>query len=62
MAAQALLNAHSELEVLAKADRMAIGKLKQAGGDNSLLIEVPLLRDDVHEVKSLIGLEQYLLA
>lgn len=61
MAAQALVNAHGELEVLAKADRMAIGKLKQAGGDNSLLIEVPLLRDDVHEVKSLIGLEQYLL-
>jgi anion-transporting ArsA/GET3 family ATPase len=61
MAAQALVNAHGELEVLAKADRMAIGKLKQAGGDASLLIEVPLLRDDVHEVKSLIGLEQYLL-
>ena len=54
--------AHGEIEVLAKADRVAIGKLQQAGGDASLLIEVPLLRDDVHEVKSLIGLEQYLLA
>jgi anion-transporting ArsA/GET3 family ATPase len=62
IAAQALITAHGELEVLAKADRMAIGKLEQAGGDASLLIEVPLLRDDVHEVKSLIGLEQYLLA
>jgi anion-transporting ArsA/GET3 family ATPase len=61
MAAQALINAHGELEILAKADRMAIGRLQQAGGDKALLIEVPLLRDDVHEVKSLIGLEQYLL-
>ncbi|MEO8841510.1 MAG: ArsA-related P-loop ATPase [Kofleriaceae bacterium] len=61
MAAQALMTAHGELEVLAKADRVAIGRLRQAGGNSSLLIEVPLLRDDIHEVKSLIGLEQYLL-
>ena len=61
MAARALMTAHDELEVLARADRMAIGTLQQAGGDRSLLIEVPLLRDDVHEVKSLIALEQYLL-
>ena len=60
MAAQALLTAHGEIEVLARADRIAIGRLKQAGGA-AMLIEVPLLRDDVHDVKNLIGLEQYLL-
>ncbi|HEY0253763.1 MAG TPA: hypothetical protein VGC41_19670, partial [Kofleriaceae bacterium] len=61
MAAQALLTAHGELEVLARADRMAIGKLKAAGG-SSLLIEVPLMRDDVHDVSRLVGLERYLLS
>ncbi len=62
MAAQALLTAHSEIEVLALADRIAIGKLEAAGGTSSLLVEVPLLRDDVHDVDKLVGLEQYLLA
>jgi anion-transporting ArsA/GET3 family ATPase len=61
MAAQALVTAHGEVEVLAEADRRAIGKLKQAGGAASLLIEVPLLPDDVHDVTRLVGLEQYLL-
>ncbi|MFT3698256.1 MAG: ArsA-related P-loop ATPase [Kofleriaceae bacterium] len=61
MAAQAMLTAHGELEVLAKADQLAIGKLKAAGG-SSLLIQVPLLRDDVHDVSRLVGLERYLLS
>jgi anion-transporting ArsA/GET3 family ATPase len=61
MAAQALLTAHGELETLALADRIAIDKLRIAGGTNACLIEVPLLRDDVHDVDKLIGLERYLL-
>ena len=28
----------------------------------ALLVEVPLLRDDVHDVERLVGLERYLLA
>ncbi len=62
MAAQALIAAHAEIEILAKADQLAIAKLKAAGGANSLLVEVPLMRDDVHDVAKLVGLEQYLLA
>ncbi|HET7500378.1 MAG TPA: ArsA-related P-loop ATPase [Kofleriaceae bacterium] len=61
MAAQALIAAHAEIEVLAVADRGAVDRLRKAGGAAALLVEVPLLRDDVHDVDRLIGLEQYLL-
>jgi len=60
IAAQALLAAHGELETLAEADRVAIGRLREAGGERALLVEVPLLRDEVHDITRLVGLEQYL--
>jgi hypothetical protein len=60
MTAQALLAAHTEVETLARADRAAIGRLQAAGGE-SLLVEVPLQRDDVHDVERLVALEQWLL-
>lgn len=59
MAAQALLAAHTELETLATADRNAVNQLQKAGG--GLLVEVPLMKDDVHDVTRLVGLETYLL-
>ena len=62
MAAEALLAAHREVELLADADRAAIAKLRAAGGPSSLLVEVPLMRDDVHDLARLTGLEQYLFA
>ena len=62
MAAQALFAAHGELQTLAEADRVAIARLREAGGEQALLVEVPLLRDDVHDIDRLVGLEQYLLA
>ncbi len=61
MAAQALFAAHGELETLAEADRTAVARMRDAGGANALVIQVPLLRDDVHDVSRLVGLEQYLL-
>ena len=61
MAAQAFAAAHAELETLAAADRQAVGRMRAAGGERALLVEVPLLRDDVHDVDRLIGLERYLL-
>ncbi|HUJ59740.1 MAG TPA: ArsA-related P-loop ATPase [Kofleriaceae bacterium] len=61
MAAQALLAAHAEIETLAQADRAALTKLRVAGGEHGLLVEVPLLRDDVHDLDRLVGLERYLL-
>lgn len=61
MAAVSLGVAHMELETLAAADRDAIGKLKQVGGSGTLLVEVPLQRDDVHDVSRLVALERFLL-
>ncbi len=68
MAATSLLAAHGELETLAVADRMAIGQLQSAAGKpghagnaGGLLVQVPLMRDDVHDVTRLVGLERYLL-
>jgi anion-transporting ArsA/GET3 family ATPase len=61
MAGMAFGAAHAELESLAAADREAIGQLKHAGGMGSLLVEVPLQRDDVHDVDRLVALERYLL-
>jgi anion-transporting ArsA/GET3 family ATPase len=62
MAAQAMFAAHGELETLAEADKGAIAQLYAAGGNDSLLIQVPLMRDDVHDVARLVNLEQWLLA
>jgi len=62
MAAQAFAAAHAELETLAAADQEALGRIRAAGGDRALLVQVPLLRDDVHDVDRLVGLERYLFA
>ncbi len=62
MAAQALLIAHHELETRAEADRAAVAQLRTAGGERALLVRVPLLRDDVHDVDRLVALECYLFA
>jgi anion-transporting ArsA/GET3 family ATPase len=62
MAAQALFAAHGELQTLAEADRDALERLREAGGGSSLLVEVPLLREDVHSIDSLTGLERFLFA
>jgi len=61
MAAQALLAAHAEIEALAVADRRAIEQLRATGGPTALVIQIPLLRDDVHDIDRLISLERYLL-
>jgi anion-transporting ArsA/GET3 family ATPase len=61
MAVQALLAAHAEIETLAVADRRAVDRLRKAGGSAAVLVEVPLLRDDVHDVDRLVALERYLL-
>jgi anion-transporting ArsA/GET3 family ATPase len=60
MAAQALLAAYGEIETLAVADQRAIAQLRTAGGAGGLLVEVPLLRDDVHDIDRLVALERYL--
>jgi len=61
MAAQALLAAHTEIETLAVADTQAVEKLRSAGGTGASLVEVPLQKDDVHDVERLVALERFLL-
>ena len=62
MAAETLLVAHGEIETLAQADRLALAELRYAGGPDTLLVPVPLMRDDVHDVDRLVALERYLFA
>lgn len=62
MAAEALIAAHAELETLAAADREAVARLRAAGGTEASFVEVPLQRDDVHDVDRLVALEHFLLA
>jgi anion-transporting ArsA/GET3 family ATPase len=62
MVAQALLASHREIETRAEADRTAVAQLQAAGGARALLVRVPLLRDDVHDVSRLVALERYLFA
>lgn len=62
MAAQEMLAAHAEIETLAEADKDAVARLRGAGGEQSAFVEVPLQKDDVHDVERLVALERYLLA
>jgi anion-transporting ArsA/GET3 family ATPase len=61
IAAQTLIAAHRDLETVASADRTAIDELRAAGGADAMIVEVPMQRDDVHDVDRLVGLERYLL-
>ena len=45
---------------LAAADRESIGQLVKAMNGKGILVEVPLLPEDVHDVDRLIALGQYL--
>jgi anion-transporting ArsA/GET3 family ATPase len=62
MAAQSLLAAHADIEALAVADKRAVDQMRAAGGPAAAIVQVPLLRDDVHDVDRLVSLERYLLA
>jgi anion-transporting ArsA/GET3 family ATPase len=60
MAAEALLAAHRDIEAKATADRIAIERLREAGGASAIILEVPFLREDVHDLDRLAGLGRYL--
>jgi anion-transporting ArsA/GET3 family ATPase len=61
IASEALVGAHREFEVLAAADHTAIARLRAAGGTGARLVQVPFLREDVHDVERLIDLGKYLV-
>jgi anion-transporting ArsA/GET3 family ATPase len=60
IAADALTGAHADFEVLAAADQETIGRLRSAGGPGAILVQVPFLREDVHDVERLVELGVYL--
>ena len=62
MAATELLAAHREIETLAIADHAALAQLRTAGGPGAIVVQVPMQRDDVHDVDRLVGLERFLFA
>jgi anion-transporting ArsA/GET3 family ATPase len=61
MAADALVAAHTDLEVLATADQASIARLAKAEGPGSVLVQVPFLREDVHDIARLVDLGRYLV-
>ncbi len=61
IASTQLVDAHADLEILAAADQQAIAQLRGAGGPDARLVEVPFLREDVHDVDRLIDLGKYLV-
>jgi anion-transporting ArsA/GET3 family ATPase len=58
--AESLVTSHRNAEILAAADRESIGQLESAMNGRGVMIEVPLLPEDVHDVAKLISLGQYL--
>jgi anion-transporting ArsA/GET3 family ATPase len=62
MAAEALAAAHAEQELLATVDDRALARVRQAAGNDALVVRVPLAREDVHDVDRLIALGQVLTA
>lgn len=61
IASEALLEAHGELQVVAEADALAISRLLQAAGPDTLLERVPFFRDDIHDIAGLVALGRYLV-
>src|SRR5262249_61711861 len=61
IASEALVGAHVDLEVLAHADQQSIARLRHADGPGAVLVQVPFLREDVHDVARLIDLGRYLV-
>jgi len=61
MAAEQLLGAHHDLEILAAGDQAAIARLREVGGPTATLVQVPFLREDVHDVARRVDLGRYLV-
>jgi anion-transporting ArsA/GET3 family ATPase len=60
IAAEQLSAAHHELEARAAADRRALDRLRAAGGEAAVVIEVPFMKEDVHDLGRLSNLGQFL--
>jgi anion-transporting ArsA/GET3 family ATPase len=62
IAAEALLAAHQEQELLAATDADAVTKVRAAASPDALIVPVSLAREDVHDVDRLIALGHQMIA
>jgi anion-transporting ArsA/GET3 family ATPase len=60
IAAESLLGAHFDLEVIAAADRRSLESLRAASGPDGALVEVPMFDEDVHDLIRLAEVGRYL--
>ena len=60
IATEAFMDVHAELQTLARADDQAIGRLYEAAGADALVKRVPIFRQDVHDIMTLVALGRYL--
>jgi anion-transporting ArsA/GET3 family ATPase len=61
MASEALVASHEDLQAIAKADLEAIDRLREAGGESALLVQVPLFKEDIHHIERLAALGRYIV-
>lgn len=61
MATEAMLASHDDLQTVAKADLEAIARLREAGGDDALLVQVPFFKEDIHHIERLAALGRYIV-
>lgn len=59
---EALIEAHDEVQTLARADEDAIKRLIDAAGPRVLLKRIPFFRKDVHDLTSLAALGRHLMS
>jgi anion-transporting ArsA/GET3 family ATPase len=60
IAAETLLGAHFDFEVIAAADRRAIDALRKTAGPDGNVIEVPMFDEDVHDLSRLATVGRHL--
>jgi len=60
IAAEAIAESHTDLQVLAKADEEQIGLLREAAGADATVVRIPFFREDIHSIAGLGQLCQYL--
>jgi hypothetical protein len=60
IAAEALISAHFDFEVLAAADRRAVDALRAAAGTDHPVVAVPMFDEDVHDLSRLAEVGRYL--
>ncbi len=61
VATQAMRDAHRDMQILSDADRAAIDHLRATAGDDARLVQVPFLRQDIHDIVHLGMLGRFLV-